>query len=76
MSERRIQKPEGVAGQREEKQVWCQTRNSRRLSSFRVEWTALGVSACVYVRARVCVCLCEIFGNHKTKLGGGDVTKT
>lgn len=52
--------------------VWCQTRNSRRLSSFRVEWTASGsVRACT----RVCVCLCvravEIFGNHKTKTGRG-----
>lgn len=58
MSERRIQKPEGVAGQREEKQVWCQTRNSRRLSSFRVEWTALGsVRACMCGRTYVCVCV-------------------
>lgn len=66
-------KKEGVAGQREgEEKVWCQTRNSRRLSSFRVEWTASGsVRACT----RVCVCLCvravEIFGNHKTKTGRG-----
>jgi len=58
---------EGVAGQREKNEAWCQTQNSRRLSSFHVEWTALG-SVCAHMFERTYVCTVETFGDHKTKL--------
>lgn len=52
---------DGVGGRCEENSIWCQTRNSRRLFSFRVERTALGeVSVGEWKRSGVsaCVCLC------------------
>lgn len=75
---------DGVGGRCEENSIWCQTRNSRRLFSFRVERTALGevsvgewkrsgVSACV------CLCVCEQLRHLATKnfkLRADDVGKT